>query len=211
MCRDLEGEVGVTMSSNETRVSGHPDFQDVYGEFHQRIQRYLTRLLGSGEADDVTQEVFAKVSQSLPQFRGESSISTWMYSIATNTAYDRLRSPSFRRAEDLIPLENTAPVPDPSSGIDQTLVRTEMNECIDEYIARLPASYRSVVILSEHEGLTNQEIADALGVSLGTVKIRLHRARARLRQDLGGGCSFYRDGRNEFACQPKPRGVSPHD
>jgi RNA polymerase sigma-70 factor (ECF subfamily) len=210
MCRDLEREVGVTMSSGETRVSVHPDFEHVYGEFHQRIQRYLTRLLGASEADDVTQEVFAKVSQTLPRFRGESSISTWIYRIATNTAYDRLRSPSFRRA-DVVPLEHTAPVHDPSSGIDQALVRTEMNECIDEYIARLPASYRSVVILSEHEGLTNQEIADALGVSLDTVKIRLHRARARLRQELGSGCSFYRDDRNEFACQPKARGVSPHD
>jgi RNA polymerase sigma-70 factor (ECF subfamily) len=86
-----------------------------------------------------------------------------------------------------------------------------MNDCIDQYIARLPASYRSVVILSEHEGLANQDIADALGLSLDTVKIRLHRARARLRQDLGSGCSFYRDDRNEFACQPKPRGVSRRD
>jgi RNA polymerase sigma-70 factor (ECF subfamily) len=198
------------MSSRETRVSVHPDFQQVYGEFHPRIQRYLTRLLGPTESDDATQEVFAKVNQALPQFRGESSISTWIYRIATNTAYDRLRSPSFRRADE-VPLENAAPVHDPSSGIDQTLVRTEMNECIDEYIARLPTSYRSVVILSEHEGLTNQEIADALGVSLDTVKIRLHRARARLRKDLDGGCSFYRDDRNEFACQPKPKGVSPDD
>jgi RNA polymerase sigma-70 factor (ECF subfamily) len=86
-----------------------------------------------------------------------------------------------------------------------------MNGCIDEYVARLPASYRSVVILSEHERLTNQEVADTLGVSLDTVKIRLHRARARLRQDLGSGCTFYRDDRNEFACQPKPKGVSPNE
>jgi RNA polymerase sigma-70 factor (ECF subfamily) len=198
------------MSSTEPRVSVHPDFLQVYGEFHVRIQRYLTRLLGTNEADDVAQEVFAKVSQALPQFRGESSLSTWIYRIATNTAYDRLRSPSFQRAGE-VPLDNAAPVHDPASGVDQTLVRTEMNECIDEYIARLPASYRTVVILSEHQGLTNQEIADTLGVSLDTVKIRLHRARARLRQHLGSGCSFYRDDRNEFACQPRRKGVSPNE
>jgi RNA polymerase sigma-70 factor (ECF subfamily) len=198
------------MSSTESRVSVHPDFPQVYGEFHPKIQRYLTRLLGCTEAQDVTQEVFAKVSEALPQFRGESSLSTWIYRIATNTAYDRLRSPSFQRAGE-VPLDRAAPVHDSSTGVDQTLVRREMNECIDEYIARLPASYRSVVILSEHEGLTNPEIADTLGVSLDTVKIRLHRARARLRKDLAKGCSFYRDDRNEFACQPKSKGVSPDD
>ena len=89
------------MASTESRVSAHPDFPQVYGEFHPRIQRYLTRLLGTNEADDATQEVFAKISQALPQFRGESSLSTWIYRIATNTAYDRLRSPSFQRAGEV--------------------------------------------------------------------------------------------------------------
>lgn len=66
------------------------------------------------------------------------------------------------------------------------------------------------MILSEYEGLINQEIAGALEISLDTVKIRLHRARARLRKDLSSGSESYRDGRNEFACEPKPRGVSRH-
>lgn len=198
------------MSSTEARDLGQFDFQNVYAEFLPRIRRYLDRLLGPKDAEDVTQEVFAKVSQALPQFRGDSSLATWIYRIATNTAYDRLRSPSFQRAGE-VSLDAAAPVQDPSSGADQKLVRTEMNDCIDRFVARLPASYRSVVILSEHEGLTNQEIAAALGLSLETVKIRLHRARARLRKELGDGCSFYRDDRNEFACEPKPKGVSPHD
>lgn len=198
------------MSSTGERDHGPLDFQNVYGEFRPRIQRYLNRLLGPNDAEDVAQEVFTKVSQALPQFRGDSSLSTWIYRIATNTAYDRLRSPSFRRTGE-VPEDSGAPVQDSSTGVEQKLVRTEMNDCIGEYIAALPASYRSVVVLSEHEGLTNQEIADALGVSVDTVKIRLHRARARLRKELGSGCDFYRDGRNEFACAPKPRGVSPHD
>lgn len=203
-------ETGVTMPSIEPRVAVRPDFQQVYREFHARIHRYLTRLLGPTDADDAAQEVFAKVSQALPEFRGESSVSTWVYRIATNTAYDRLRSPSFQRKQE-VSLESASPVTEPSAGPDRNLVRAEMNECIGQYVTSLPPGYRSVVILSEHEGLTNQEIADALGVSLQTVKIRLHRARARLRQDLGSGCTFYRDDRNEFACQPKPKGVSRRD
>lgn len=178
------------------------DFQDVYNEFQPKVRRYLGRLVGAGDAEDLTQDVFAKVSQALPQFRGDSKLSTWVYRIATNTALDRLRSASFRRAGE-VPLDSETPVKDPSSGLEQNLVRTEMNECIHRYIAQLPASYRSVVLLSEQEGLTNQEIADALRISLDTVKIRLHRGRARLRKELGSGCTVYRDERNELACEPK--------
>ena len=198
------------MSANDSRDGGQLDFQNVYGEFHPRIQRYLNRLLGPNEAEDVSQEVFAKVSQALPQFRGDSSISTWIYRIATNAAYDRLRSPSFQRAGE-VPIDSAPPVEDSRTGVEQKLVRTEMNDCNGEYIASLPASYRSVVILSQHEGLTNREIAETLNVSLETVKIRLHRARARLKKELGSGCDFYRDSRNEFACQPKSKGVSRDD
>jgi RNA polymerase sigma-70 factor, ECF subfamily len=70
-------------------------------------------------------------------------------------------------------------------------------------IDRLPPDYRAVVALSELQELSNQEIADVLGVSLDAVKIRLHRVRARLRKKFERSCDFYRDGRNELACEPK--------
>ncbi len=181
-------------------------FEDVYAEFHPRIRRYLDRLLGASEADDATQEVFVKVSQALARFRGESSVSTWVYRVATNVAYDRLRSPSLRRTGD-VPVDSETPAKDPSPGIERQLVRQEMSDCVDRFIDRLPANYRSVVILSEQEGLTNQEIAKALGLTVDTVKIRLHRARTRLKNELGDGCNFYRDERNELVCDPKPNVV----
>ncbi len=198
----------VTMPAGEAGNEDLLEFQRVYAEFHPRIRRYLERLAGPRDVEDLTQEVFTKVSQALPRFRSESSISTWIYRIATNAAYDRLRARSSQHELD-VPLDGEAPIEDRSPGVEQKLARRQMNECIDDYIARLPASYRSVVVLSEHEGLSNQEIADALDVTLDTVKIRLHRARARLRKELGSGCDFYRDDRNEFACEPKPAGVSP--
>jgi RNA polymerase sigma-70 factor (ECF subfamily) len=139
-------------------------------------------------------------------------VSTWVYRIATNAALDldRLRSPSFQRAAraSVRGLEFATEEP---LGIDQALVRQEMNECIRRYIDNLPPPYRPVVILSEDEGLTNQQIADVLGISLDTVKIRLHRARSRLKNELGSACAFYRDERNELACEPKIEGVSPGD
>ncbi len=198
------------MAASEAGGHDRLDFQHVYGEFHAKIRRYLDRLVGPADAEDVTQETFANVSQGLPRFREDSSLSTWIYRIATNAAYDRLRTRSSRGSRD-VPIDEHPAVEDKGPRADQRLARREMNDCIDEYVAGLPASYRSVVILSEHEGLTNKEIADALGVTLDTVKIRLHRARARLRKELGEGCDFYRDDRNEFACDPKPKGVSRRD
>ena len=198
----------VWSKSSRRRDSGPFDFQDLYHEFHPKIHRYLRRLVGASEAEDLTQEVFAKVSQALPRFRGESKISTWIYRIATNIAHDRLRSPSFRHAGQLSSGGQKATV-DQSTDIEHELVRGEMNDCIRRYVERLPPSYRAVVILSEGEGLTNQEIADTLEISLETVKIRLHRARSRLKRELGSGCHVYRDERNELACEPKAESVSP--
>ena len=196
------------MSSSEIHDDGQLDFQTVYDEFHAKIRRHLNRLVGTAESEDLMQETFAKVNQSLRQFRGDSSLSTWIYRIATNTAFDKLRSRSARNMDEL-PIEDHArTVEDHALSVEQMLVRREMNDCIGRFIARLPASYRSILILSDQEDLTNQEIADALGLTLDTVKIRLHRARARLRKELGSGCHFYRDDRNEFACEPKPGGVS---
>jgi RNA polymerase sigma-70 factor (ECF subfamily) len=87
--------------------------------------------------------------------------------------------------------------------VDQQLIRREMNSCIREYIEQLPEDYRAVLVLSEVECLKNREIAEILGVSLDTVKIRLHRARARLKESLGSHCRFYLDERSELACDRK--------
>jgi RNA polymerase sigma-70 factor (ECF subfamily) len=78
-----------------------------------------------------------------------------------------------------------------------------MNKCIRDFVENLPASYRSVIVLSELEGFKNDEIAEILGVPLHTIKIRLHRARAKLRKELETHCSFYRDDQNELACDLK--------
>jgi RNA polymerase sigma-70 factor (ECF subfamily) len=80
-----------------------------------------------------------------------------------------------------------------------------MNECIREFIEKLPPNFRAVMVLSEIEGLKNSEIADILGISLDNVKIRLHRARAGLKKKLQEGCSFYQDERNTLACDRKQK------
>lgn len=189
-----------------------PGFQDIYTAFNKKVRRYLARLVGEAEAEDMTHEVFIKVSEALADFRGESRLSTWIYRIATNTALDRLRSVDYKQSvqERLSIDENEMAIEDKDVWTgrrtplaDEQLIRKEMNECIRSFIDRLPAEYRSVVVLSELEELKNHEIAEVLGISLDAVKIRLHRARARLREELGTHCSFYRDEQNEFACDRK--------
>jgi len=191
------------------------DFQEIYSTFQPRILGYLSRMVGAEEAEELTQEVFVKVDKALKEFRGEAQLSTWIYRIATNAALDRLRHPSYRqRARECVPVdastESMTEFPDQNvwtgetrQDVDQQLIRLEMNSCIREYIEQLPADYRAVLALSEVEGLKNREIAEILGVSLETVKIRLHRARARLKESLGSHCNFYLDERSELACDRK--------
>ncbi|NIO16521.1 MAG: sigma-70 family RNA polymerase sigma factor [Deltaproteobacteria bacterium] len=187
------------------------DFQSVYDSFHPRINRYLTRLVGQSEADDLTQEVFVKVSRGLSDFRGDAKLSTWVYRIATNVAMDRLRSMSAGPAISKTSVSEEGKAfedrdlwtGEKKPSMDRQMIREEMSECVHEFIDRLPESYRAVVLLSEVEGLKNREIAEVLGISLDTVKIRLHRGRSKLKEELESGCSFDRDEKDVLVCDRK--------
>ncbi len=183
------------------------DFTAIYQEFQPRILRYLQRLCGEEDAADLTQTVFLKVSRSLDSFRGDSSLSTWIYRIATNTAHDHAISSLARQRETESLFDDAGSVDDlPDTdfpGTDREYIRREMNACIRDVVEQLPENYSAVLLLSEFEELTNPEIAEILGLSIDTVKIRLHRARATLRKAMESQCSFYRDERNELACDRK--------
>ncbi len=192
----------MTMSLNKQ------DFSKIYDEYYPKIVRYLTRLVGELEAEDAAQETFVKIDQSLENFRGESSLSTWIYRIATNAAMDHLRRASSKRLllatedKDLSSDEDTGQA-DNKPLLDTLLIRKDMNDCIRGVVDSLPTDYSTVLVLSEFEGLTNSEIAEVIGISLDTVKIRLHRARTKLRKALEAKCNFYRDERNELSCDRK--------
>jgi RNA polymerase sigma-70 factor (ECF subfamily) len=172
------------------------DLPEIYKTYWPKISRYLMRMVGEGEAEDLAQEVFIKVSGALPGFRGDSSLSTWLYRIATNAALDRLRSAAIRLEQSQTPLDEESDqqascLPAHEIPLEQRFVKHEMSACISGYIARLPEIYRAVLVLSDMEELSNPEIADILGITLAAVKIRLHRARAFLREELESGCEHY--------------------
>jgi RNA polymerase sigma-70 factor (ECF subfamily) len=186
------------------------NFSDIYSEFYPKITHYLTRLVGDSEAEDVAQIVFEKVSNNLFDFKGESKISTWIFKIATNAALDKLKSSSYKRTSSgslapvpLQTVENLDLVFNKPTSPDQKIIRDEMSDCVREFVDRLPTDYRTVLILNELEGFTNNEIAEILQLSLDATKIRLHRARAKLKEQLKSGCDFYHDDRSELACDRK--------
>lgn len=187
-------------------MSGHIDFNKTYTEFHPKILNYISHLTDNHTAEDITQEVFEKVNRNLDNFRGESKLSTWIYRIATNTVLDKLKSRSFRHSSEDFDHETEDRdvwADRKKNLVDQQLIRKEMSECVTEYIYRLSRDYRTVLILSEIEGFKNKEIAEILGISLETVKIRLHRARAALKKELDEGCNFYHNEQNILACDRK--------
>ena len=171
------------------------DFEAIYAAYQPKILRYLGRLTNDREAEDLTQEVFVKVSGTLGSFKGDSKLSTWLYRIATNAAIDKLRSPSFRQDARETTLDDSCEAQtqdiwsrEESPALEQILLQKDRFDCFAGFVQKLPLNYRTVVMLSEMEEMTCKEIAEILGVSQAVVKIRLHRGRVKLLQELKAQC-----------------------
>ena len=183
--------------------------QEVYEREAPSIRRYLSTLVGSADAEDLAQEVFARAHAAAASHRGEASLSTWIRRIATHVAIDHLRSPASRLVS-LAPLGRAAEARlaeasqhvDPP-GQEQGLIREEMRGCILDLVHRLPARYAEVIVLGELRGLKDRDVAAALGVTVEAAKIRLHRARVALRELMLGHCDLDRDPDAGLGCDRK--------
>lgn len=158
-------------------------FEELVRAHQHRVFAVAVRMLGNAaEAEEVAQEVFLRVHRSIEEFRGDAKLSTWLYTIASRLCFNRLAAPERRygRAEedalDRVPSERA------DSGAE--LERTEMQAALRQAIAELPEERRIVVVLRDLEGLAYEEIASVLGLELGTVRSRLHRARMDLKAKL---------------------------
>jgi RNA polymerase sigma-70 factor, ECF subfamily len=190
-------------------------FRSLFDANYSRVRALLVRIVGPQEAEDLTQVVFAKAAEALPGFRGQAQPSTWLYRIAANVGSDWLRSRAAQQAKVTVGLSGAEDQDTTEACIssdrghcqsspEQELIRKEMNDCIRQVIGQLPESYRSVLVLGELAGLSDEDVAETLGISGSNAKVRLHRARAQLKQALSGRCDFYRNEENELACEPKP-------
>lgn len=154
-------------------VGGNQQFERLLGEYRDKVFRLACSLLGDeAAAEDATQEIFLRIWKGLPDFRGDSSISTWIYAIARNTCLTRRRIASERRTYSLEET-NAAEIPshDPPAAAD-----SDLRAAID----RLPAKYKQVLVLFYLEDRSYQQVALALGVPMGTVKTYLHRGKKEL-------------------------------
>lgn len=159
---------------------------------HQRMVYQLAlHLLGDPqEALDVSQEVFLRVFRTLSQFRGRSTLRTWIYRIVVNQASNRLRWWRRRHRAQQVPLEEHAAVhgelPESRNFAmpDRVLQQREAAGHVWQALNGLPFDQRAVIVLREIDGLSYEEIGSALGIAVGTVKSRLARARSSLRAAL---------------------------
>lgn len=140
------------------------------------------RMLGNrAEAEEIAQETFLRAHRALPEFRGEARLHTWLYAIASRLCLNRLAAADRRlaRADDALA---AAPSQEPDAAA--ALERAELDAALREAIAALPEDRRIVVILRDLEGLSYEEIGEALALEPGTVRSRLHRARMDLKAKL---------------------------
>ncbi len=172
---------------------------------YQRISRYIQSMIrDEAEAEDLTQETFLRAYQRRDTLREEAAQTAWLYRIATHVSLDRLRRYA-RRApleSEIDPDETDVAEPN-SPSLQQTMERDEMSGCVQDFLNRLPDNYRAVILLHDMHELTAQEIAQLLSESLPTVKIRLHRARIKLKAALRAGCDFSYDESSTLTCESK--------
>ena len=166
-------------------------FAQLVEENQNQIYNLALRMLNNAqEAEDVLQETFLSAFKALPGFEGRSSLSTWLYRIASNASLMRLRKkqPDTVSIDEPLTLEEGDMVPrqlvDWSGIPEEILLSGESRQVMDAAVAELPEALRVVFILRDIEGLSTQETGEVVGLSEGAVKTRLHRARLQLREML---------------------------
>jgi len=178
-----------------TETGDESAFDGIVSRYADKIYGFALRITrNSSDAEEIFQEVFLTLTKKLDTFRGESKFSSWLYRITVNASYMYLRSQ--KKHESNISLENYYPYDekgtlmgrvmekDWSSRPDIIIFSKEALEIIDKSINELPESYRTVFHLRDIDGLSNEEVADILEISIPAVKSRLHRARLFLRDRL---------------------------
>lgn len=169
----------------EACKQGKPEaFEQLVRLTHKDVYALSLRLLGNpDDAAESTQETYIKLLRTIRSFRGDSKFSTWLYRVTSSVAISALRKRARRRLD--VPLESiewhaiSGPA-EPSAEAERTLLR----ERLDQALISLPAGYRAVVVLKDVYGFSLAEIGNQLGITEGAAKVRLFRARQRLKDKL---------------------------
>lgn len=175
----------------EAKAGSYAAFEELVNRYEKKIYRLGINLTGNPEdAEDVLQETFLKAFQHLPDFREDSRFYTWIVRIAVNEGLMKLRK---RRSDKSVPMEDTVDeegavmpreVADWRPNPEQQLAQAELETILNDAARSLPPTFRTVFFLRDVEGLSTQETAELLGLTVSAVKARLFRARLQLRDEL---------------------------
>lgn len=165
------------------RAGDQEAYRELVDAYRDRIITVVARVAGPGaDAEDLAQDAFLKAFAALDRFDGRSALFTWIYRIAVNTARDWV---DYRRRRPSVPLEGAfgglAEPVDPGRQPAQAAEAHELRVAVRAALELLPEPFRTTLILREMEGHSYEEVAEILGVSIGTVESRLFRARGKLR------------------------------
>ena len=168
-------------------------FEELIRQYEKKVYTLCFRMCGNSEdAEEAAQDAFLALWRGIDRFRQESTLSTWIYRLATNACIDTLRrrkkqsgSVSLDDEELFVDAVDTSPQP------QETVEHREAQKLLQEGLSALAEEYRKVLILREIEGLSYTEIAESASIELGTVKSRISRGRSLLRNFLSGNGNFF--------------------
>jgi RNA polymerase sigma-70 factor (ECF subfamily) len=171
-------------------------FAELVRRYEHRVRAVLFRLLDDDrDVEEATQDAFVQAWRNLDRFRGDAAVFTWLYRIAVNEGLARLRRKRVTTTDLDELAETTHAAADPAGGPEQSAEAHELHEFLAARIRALTPEYRAPLVLRDVVGLSNQEVADVLDLSLAAAKSRIHRARMQIRAELerweeqGGGLS----------------------
>lgn len=166
----------ITLAQQGDRVA----FGALVERYRERVIGVVYRMCGDMQlAEDAAQDAFVRAWQQLPRYQPRAPFQSWLYRIALNRATDVLRAD--HQTEDVDGLPLAAPELEPEAAAERNALHAQVRQAV----LALPEASRSVLILREYEGLAYKEIAETLGIPLGTVMSRLNYARGKLREALG--------------------------
>ncbi len=178
---------------------------DEFEPYRGAVSRYVRYLVHDAtDAEDLAQEVFIRAHQKRATLRDPLALESWLYRIATHVSIDRMRrraKVAERHVDEPVEDLAIADVAHPSALI--VVQQQEMSECVQRYVCKLSDGYKAVLLLCDADGFTAKEAAELLQLPITTVKMRLHRARQQVQDELQNACEFERDERGVLVCEPK--------
>ncbi len=176
---------------------------EIQDQYYDRVRKFiLASVRDESIADDLIQETFIRVQENLNTLHDPAKLSSWVFRIASNLCQDYFRNRKRSSSEEeihegLIDLQETP--------LQKKMEQGEMSRCVRDQLELLPESHRRVLILAEIMEFSHQEIAEIMGLTVENVKVRLHRARTKLKKILEEKCVFEVDERNIIVCEPVDR------